>query len=152
MTGSGLAGQVCQSLEIIAWGTHRSVGQVIPQYCTNGQYGIEQSAKNATAHDHVGDPAEVVEREGRGLWCKKQRSLKRSECRALLVVARATKVRFWPSAKWRHLSLRSAWWGWSGLTLLTLSSSHFDPKPTSTHRPQHVKSASRSPSPPGPRP
>jgi hypothetical protein len=35
------------------------------------------------------DPAEAVEREGRGLWGKTgQRSLERSACLALLVIAR----------------------------------------------------------------
>ncbi len=51
------------------------------------------------AHDHVGDAAEAVEREGRGLWGKTgQRSLERLAYRVLLVIARkpATKVRFWP--------------------------------------------------------
>ena len=50
------------------------------------------------ARDHVGDPAEAVEREGRGLWGKTgQRTLERSACLALLVIVRkpATKVRFW---------------------------------------------------------
>jgi hypothetical protein len=44
----------------------------------------------------VGDPAEAVERESRGLWGKTgQRSLERSACLALLVRKPATKVRFW---------------------------------------------------------
>ena len=47
----------------------------------------------------VGDPAEAVERESRGLWGKTgQRSLDRSACLALLVRKPATKVRFWPLA------------------------------------------------------
>jgi hypothetical protein len=47
----------------------------------------------------VGDPAEAVERESRGLWGKTgQRSLERSGCLALLVRKPATKVRFWPIA------------------------------------------------------
>lgn len=48
----------------------------------------------------VGDPAEAVERESRGLWGKTgQRSLERSACLALLVRKPATKVRFWPLAE-----------------------------------------------------
>ena len=89
MTGSGLAAQLSQSLEIIVRGTRRSVGQFIPQYRTDGQFWIDhtktwacvrkrQSAKTlratpggcAKTHDHVGDAAEAVEREGRGLWGK----------------------------------------------------------------------------------
>lgn len=62
MTGSGLAAQLSQSLEIIAWGTRRSVGQFIPQYRTNGQYGIEQSAKTLRPTIMSAIPAEAVER------------------------------------------------------------------------------------------
>ena len=58
MTGSGLAAQPSQSLENIARGTRRSMGQFIPQYRTA-----------RSAHEiMVGDPAEAVERESRGLW------------------------------------------------------------------------------------
>jgi hypothetical protein len=86
MTGSGLAAQPSQSLENIARGTRRSMGQFIPQYRTA-----------RSAHEiMVGDPAEAVERESRGLWGKTgQRSLERSACLALLVRKPATKVRFW---------------------------------------------------------
>ena len=90
MTGSGLAAQPSQSLENIARGTRRSMGQFIPQYRTA-----------RSAHEiMVGDPAEAVERESRGLWGKTgQRSLERSACLALLVRKPATKVRFWPLAE-----------------------------------------------------
>jgi len=54
----------------------------------------------------VGDPAEAVERESRGLWGKTgQRSLERSACLALLVRKPATKVRFWP------IVLKKSFWG-----------------------------------------
>jgi hypothetical protein len=89
MTGSGLAAQPSQSLENIARGTRRSMGQFIPQYRTA-----------RSAHEiMVGDPPEAVERESWGLWGKTgQRSLERSACLALLVRKPATKVRFWPEA------------------------------------------------------
>jgi hypothetical protein len=61
------------------------MGQFIPQYRT---------AK--WVHEIiVGDPAEAVERESRGMWGKTgQRSLERSVCPALLERMLATKVRF----------------------------------------------------------
>src|SRR5262245_33928178 len=43
MTGSGLAAQPSQSLENIARGTRRSMGQFIPQYRTDGQYWIDHT-------------------------------------------------------------------------------------------------------------
>jgi hypothetical protein len=43
MTGSGLAAQLSQSLEIIVRGSRRSVGQLIPQYRTDGQYWIDHA-------------------------------------------------------------------------------------------------------------
>jgi hypothetical protein len=43
MTASGLAAQPSQSLENIARGTRRSMGQFIPQYRTDGQYWIDHS-------------------------------------------------------------------------------------------------------------
>jgi hypothetical protein len=43
MTGSGLAYQLSQSLEIIVRGTRRSVGQFIPQHRTDGQYWIDHT-------------------------------------------------------------------------------------------------------------
>jgi hypothetical protein len=55
MTGSGLAAQPSQSLENIARGTRRSMGQFIPQYRT-ARFAHEMM---------VGDPAEAVERERR---------------------------------------------------------------------------------------
>src|SRR5215468_6483834 len=69
VTGSGLAAQPSQSLENIARGTRRSMGQFIPEYRTA-----------RSAHEiMVGGPAEAVERESRGLWGKTgQRSLERS--------------------------------------------------------------------------
>jgi hypothetical protein len=102
MMSSGLAAQLSQSLEIIVWALvsqwDNSSHSTAPTASTDRAIG-----QNATAHHHVGDPAEAVEREGRGLWSEKQRSLERSACRALLVIARrpATKVRFWPYAEER---------------------------------------------------
>src|SRR5215510_12649237 len=43
MMGSGLAAQPSQSLENIARGTRRSMGQFIPQYRTDGQYWIDHT-------------------------------------------------------------------------------------------------------------
>jgi len=75
------------------------MGQFIPQYHTA-----------RSAHEiMVGDPAEAVERESRGLWGKTgPRSLRRSACLALLVPA--TKVWFWPRTGSR-LALMSAFRG-----------------------------------------
>jgi len=70
---SGLAAQLSQSLEIIVWALvsqwDNSSHSTAPTASTDRAIG-----QNATAHHHVGDPAEAVEREGRGLWSEKQRS------------------------------------------------------------------------------
>jgi hypothetical protein len=77
--------------------------------------------------------AEAVEREGRGLWGRTgQRSLERSACRALLVIARkpAPKVRFWHVTDIPKYLGNVRYWVNSGKHVLALSFSGFDPTRT----------------------